>query len=124
MRNRKREEEPQDMLFVETRTAQLSADGATRIQLLEKLQEKGLTPLIRSSRLHCYEQALLAPDRVREMERAVSAWTETEEGGLYTRGDVFCIEDFVLFLIFGSEDDELTGMRAGIVSRAEPTEPA
>ena len=63
------------MLFVETRTAQLSADGATRIQLLEKLQEKGLTPLIRSSRLHCYEQALLGPGSVREMERAISAWT-------------------------------------------------
>ncbi|HEX8652378.1 MAG TPA: hypothetical protein VF708_16305 [Pyrinomonadaceae bacterium] len=111
------------MLFIETRTAKLSADGATRIQLLEKLQEKGLTPLIRSSRLHCYEQALLGPERVREMERAVSAWTETEEGALYTHGDIFCIEDFVLFLIFGGEEDELTGMRAGIIYGAETIEP-
>ena len=111
------------MLFIETRTAKLSADGATRIQLLEKLQEKGLSPLIRSSRLHCYEQALLGPERVREMERAVSAWTETEEGALYTRGDIFCIEDFVLFLIFGGEEDELTGMRAGIIYGAETIEP-
>jgi hypothetical protein len=111
------------MLFVETRTAPLSADGPTRIQLLEKLQEKGLTPIIRSSRLHCYEQALLAPDRAREMERAVSTWTETEEGGLYTRGDIFCIEDFVLFLIFGGDEDELTGIRAGIVYGAETAEP-
>jgi hypothetical protein len=111
------------MLFIETRTAKLSADGATRIQLLEKLQEKGLSPLIRSSRLNCYEQALLGPERVREMERAVCAWTETEEGGLYTRGDIFCIEDFVLFLIFGGEEDELTGMRAGIIYGAETIEP-
>jgi hypothetical protein len=111
------------MLFVETRTAPLSADGATRIQLLEKLQEKGLTPIIRSSRLHCYEQMLVAPDRAREMERAVSTWTETEEGGLYTRGDIFCLEDFVLFLIFGGDEDELTGMRAGIVYGAETAEP-
>jgi hypothetical protein len=111
------------MLFVETKIAELSADGAMRIQLLEKLQEKGLTPLIRTSRLNCYEQALLGPDRVKEMERAVSAWVETEEGALYTRGDVFCIEDFAHFLIFGSEEDELTGMRAGIIYSAETAEP-
>jgi hypothetical protein len=111
------------MLFVETRTAELSADGATRINLLERLQEKGLTPLIRLSRLSCYEQALLGPDRVKEMERAISAWTETEEGALYTRGDLFCFEDSVLFLIFGSDEDELTGMRAGIVYETETAEP-
>lgn len=111
------------MLFVETKTSELSADSATRILLLEKLQEKGLTPLIRSSRLSCFEQALLGMERVKEMERAVSAWTETEEGALYTRGDLFCIEDFVLFLIFGSEEEELTGMRAGIIYGAETAEP-
>lgn len=111
------------MLFVETKIAELSADGAMRILLLEKLQEKGLTPLIRTSRLNCYEQALLGPDRVKEMERAVSAWVETEEGALYTRGDVFCVEDFAHFLVFGSEDDELTGMRAGIIYGTETTEP-
>ena len=111
------------MLFVETKTSDLSADGATRILLLENLQEKGLTPLIRTARLDGYEQALLGLERVKEMERAVSAWTETEEGALYTRGDLFCIEDFVLFLIFGSEEDELTGMRAGIIYGAETAEP-
>ena len=116
-------EENSKMLFVEARIADLSADGAMRILLLEKLQEKGLTPLIRTSRLSCYEQALLGPDRVKEMERAVSNWVETEEDGLYTRGDVFCVEDFVLFLIFGSEEDELTGMRAGIIYGAETAEP-
>ena len=111
------------MLFVQTKTSEHSVDGATRILLLEKLQEKGLTPLIRSARLACYEQALLGPDRVREMERAVSAWTEAEEGALYIRGDVFCIEDYVLFLVFGDDGDELAGMRAGIIYAAETTEP-
>jgi hypothetical protein len=111
------------MLFIETRTAQLSADGAMRILLLERLQEKGLTPLIRSARLNCYEQALLSPDRVKEMERAISARTETEEGALYTRGDVFCFEDIVLFLIFGDEDRDDSGMRAGIVYEAETAAP-
>jgi len=111
------------MLFIETRTAQMSADGAMRILMLEKLQEKGLTPLIRSARLHCFEQALLSPDRVKEMERAISARTETEEGALYVRGDVFCFEDIVLYLIFGDEDRNDQGLRAGIVYEAETAAP-
>jgi hypothetical protein len=111
------------MLFIETRTAQLSADGAMRILLLEKLQEKGLTPLIRSARLNCFEQALLSTDRVKEMERAISARTETEEGSLYIRGDVFCFEDIVLYLIFGDEDRDDQGLRAGIVYEAETAAP-
>jgi hypothetical protein len=111
------------MLFVHTKTSEFSVDGATRILLLEKLQEKGLIPLIRAARLACYEQALLGPERVKEMERAVSAWTETEEGALYIRGDIFCFEDFVLFLVFGDDGDELAGMRAGIIYGAETTEP-
>ncbi|HVG33912.1 MAG TPA: hypothetical protein VM911_12565 [Pyrinomonadaceae bacterium] len=111
------------MLFIETRTAQLGADGAMRILLLEKLQEKGLTPLIRSARLHCFEQALLSTDRVKEMEHAISARTETEEGALYVRGDVFCFEDIVLYLIFGDEDRDDQGLRAGIVYEAETAAP-
>ena len=111
------------MLFIESKTSKRSVDGAARLALLEKLQEKGLSPLIRSTRLGCFEQALLAPDRVAEMERAVAAWTETEDDRAYIRGDVFCFEDFVIFLIFGSDEDEAAGMRAGIVYGAEMLEP-
>ncbi|HEX8846909.1 MAG TPA: hypothetical protein VF791_19865 [Pyrinomonadaceae bacterium] len=112
------------MLFIESKSLKRNVDGAMRLALLEKLQEKGLTPLIRSTRAACYEQALLGPDRVVEMERAVSAWTEQEDDRLYTRGDVFCFEDFVLFLIFGNNEDDAGGMRAGIVYEAETLEPA
>jgi hypothetical protein len=111
------------MLFVESKTWKHGVDSATRMTLLERLQEKGLTPLIRSTRMSCYEQALLGPDRVDEMERAVAAWTETEDDRLYIRGDVFCFEDFALFLIFGNDEDETTGLRAGIVYGAEMLEP-
>jgi hypothetical protein len=111
------------MLFIESMTSARSVDGAARTALLEKLQEKGLTPLIRSTRMSCYEQALLGPDRVAEMERAVASWTETEDDRAYVRGDVFCFEDFVLFLIFGSDEDEAAGMRAGIIYGAEIPEP-
>lgn len=112
------------MLFVESKTLNQRVDSATRAGLLEKLQEKGLTPLIRSARMSCYEQALLGPDRVNEMERAVAAWTETEDDRLYIRGDLFCFEDFVLFLIFGGDEDEMAGLRAGVVYVAETLEPA
>ena len=111
------------MLFIESKTSNRSVDAAARLALLEKLQEKGLIPLIRSARLSCFEQALLSPDRVAEMERAVAFWTETEDDRAYIRGDVFCFEDFVIFLIFGSDEDEAAGMRAGIVYGAEMLEP-
>src|ERR1051326_6238272 len=111
------------MLFVESKTLRQSVDSAARMTLLGKLQEKGLTPLIRSARASCYEQAVLGPERVDEMERAVAAWTETEDDRLYVRGDVFCFEDFVLFLIFGNDEDEAAGLRAGIVYEAEMLEP-
>ena len=111
------------MLFVESKTWKHGVDSAMRMTLLERLQEKGLTPLIRSTRMSCYEQALLGPDRVDEMERAVAAWTETADDRLYIRGDVFCFEDFALFLIFGNDEDETTGLRAGIVYGAEMLEP-
>ncbi len=111
------------MLFVLSKTSDQSVDGATRLLVLERLQDKGLAPIIRSARLSAFESALLGPERVKEMERAIAAWTETEEGALYTRGDVFCSEDFALFLIFGSREDEAVGMRAGIVYEASTTEP-
>lgn len=111
------------MLFIESRTLKQSVDSAVRTALLEKLQEKGLTPLIRTTRINCFEQALMGPDRVSEMERAVATWMETEDDRLYIRGDVFCFEDFVLFLIFGNDEDEIAGIRAGIVYGAEMLEP-
>ncbi len=111
------------MLFIESRTSKRSVEVGKRLGVLEKLQEKGVAPLIRSTRLSCYEQALLGPDRVAEMEREVASWEETEDDRTYIRGDVFCFEDFVLFLIFGNDEDETAGMRAGIVHGAETFEP-
>jgi hypothetical protein len=111
------------MLFFASRTSEHSVDGATRLHLLDRLHDRGFTPLIRAARLGAFEQALQGPERVKEMERAIAAWTETEENSLYVRGDLFCVEDYVLFLIFGGAEDELAGMRAGIVYGRESTEP-
>ena len=109
--------------FVESKSLRQNVDAGTRLALLEKFQEKGLTPLIRSARMSCYEQSLLGPDRADEMEREVAAWTEAEDERTYIRGDVFCFEDFVLFLIFGDDEEEAAAVRAGIVYGAEMLEP-
>ena len=111
------------MLFIESRISDRKVDAEARLLLLEKLQDKGLVPLIRSARLHCFELALMGPDRVPEMERAVATATKVEEDAPYVRGDIFCFEDIALFLIFGDEERDVAGMRAGVVYEADTTAP-
>ncbi len=113
------------MLFVESRTAERAVDGARRIAVLDRLQERGLVPLIRASRLYCFEQALTGgSERAGELERLVAEWAETEGDAPYVRGDVFCFEDFAHFLIFGDAADGAGTLRAGIVYNAGTDEPA
>ena len=45
------------MLFVESRTADLNVEKNLRTPVLEALRRRGLVPLIRSARLHFFEQA-------------------------------------------------------------------
>lgn len=110
------------MLFFINRASELSVDGASRLHLLDGLQDRGFTPFIRAARLYSFEQALQAAEGAKEMERSVAAWTETEENSLYVRGDLFYIEDHVFYLIFGGAEDDLAGMRAGIVYARETSD--
>jgi hypothetical protein len=111
------------MLFFTSRASELSVDGATRLHLLDGLQERGFTPLIRTARLTFFEQALQGAEHVKEMERSIAAWTEAEENSLYVRGDLFSVEDHGFYLIFGGAGDELAGIRAGIVYGHQTPEP-
>ena len=112
------------MLFIESRIADLSVEKSLRTPLLEALQERGLVPLIRSSRLHFFEQALMSAERVKDLEQALAVWSDAEGDEPYVRGDVFCFEDFAHFVIFGEDGDGGTGLRAGIIYDAETVEPA
>jgi len=112
------------MLFIESRIADLNVEKSLRTPLLEALQERGLVPLIRSSRLHFFEQALMSAERVKDLEQAIAVWSDTEDDEPYVRGDVFCFEDFAHFVIFGEDGDGGTGLRAGIIYDAETVEPA
>lgn len=107
------------MLFLETKALNHSVDADARTRLLQQLQERGLTPLIRSARLRFLEEVLLGVNRVSELETALGANTETTIDEPFVRGDLFCFQDYVLFVLF--EDDET--LRAGIVYEPRTPEP-
>lgn len=111
------------MLQIETRIAELSVGKGLRTPLLEALEGRGLTPLIRAARMSFFELAAGEAAHARELERAVADWTDAEGIEPYVRGDVFCSEDFAHFLIF-TDESEGGGLRAGIVYDAETAEPA
>ena len=109
------------MLFLESKTLNHAVDGEARTRLLQELQERELTPLIRSTRLRCFTDVLLDADEVTELESSLSSWNQTTIGEPYVRGDLFCFHDYVLFLIFENEDTSF--VRAGIVYEARTPEP-
>src|ERR1700754_1959729 len=107
------------MLFLETKALNHSVDGDARTKLLQELQDRGLTPLIRSARLRFFEDVLLGVDRISDLETALAANSDTTIDEPFVRGDVFCSHDYVLFLLF--EDDET--LRAGIIYEPRTPEP-
>lgn len=111
------------MLFIESKVADVNVEKSLRTRALEALQERGLVPLIRASRLHFFEQALDGAERVKDLERALADWTDAEGDAPYVRGDVFCFEDYAHFLIFG-ESGGGASLRAGVVYDAETADPA
>lgn len=110
------------MLFIESKTLSLQLDGPGRIRLLEGLRERSLIPLIRWSRLDLFNRMLLGPDRIDEMEAAISLSAESENQEAYVRGDLFCLSDHVFFIVFDDLEDSPT-IRAGLVYETRTTEP-
>ena len=107
------------MLFLETKALHHAVEGDARTRLLQELQDRGFTPLIRSARLRFFADVLLGADRISELESALGSYTETTIDEPFVRGDVFCFHDYVLFLLF--EDDQT--LRAGIVYEPRTQEP-
>jgi hypothetical protein len=111
------------MLFVESRTAEHPVEKAARLVVLEALEARGHTALIRSARRHCFELALTGEARTAELERAVAEWQDVEGDEPYVRGDLFCADDHACFLIFGEPGASERPLRAGIIYTAETNEP-
>jgi hypothetical protein len=110
------------MLFLESKALNQAVDAGGRIRLLRELQEQGMVPVIRSHRLRCFEDVLLDVDHVADMEKSLAASTESTIGEPFVIGDLFCFDDYILFLIF-EDDDEEPYVRAGIVYEARTPEP-
>jgi hypothetical protein len=107
------------MLFLESKTLNRAVDAAGRTALLQQLHERNLVPLIRTQRLRLFEDVLLGVDHVSELETSLANSTNSTTGEPYVRGDLFCFQDYILFLVF--EDDD--SLRAGIVYDARTPEP-
>jgi C4-type Zn-finger protein len=111
------------MLFLASKVLEHEVYEETRLLLLDKLQRENWTPLIRSTRLDCYKQALLSSNHVGEMEHAIALSTRLEDNTAYVRGDIFCFDDHVFFLVFGDRESASTGIRAGIIYEPQTAEP-
>ncbi|HEX7312373.1 MAG TPA: hypothetical protein VF297_00385 [Pyrinomonadaceae bacterium] len=112
------------MLFVESRTADLNVERQLRTPVLEALRRRGFAPLIRSARLHFFEQAAGGAEHARELERALEERAASEGEEPYVRGDLFCFDDFVHYLIFGEGFGGGAGLRAGMVYDAGTVAPS
>lgn len=111
------------MLLLASKILEHELNPEGRLRLLEKLQESGFTPLIRSARLSCFEQALADAMQVEEMERLIADSTDSNAQPPYVRGDIFCFADHLFFLLFGGHEGETARMRAGVVYERRTAEP-
>jgi hypothetical protein len=111
------------MLFLASRILKHELNDASRLRLLETLSERQFVPLIRSTRLSCYEQVLSHSDQVREMERLIVTLIDAKQEAPYVQGDLFCFDDHTCFLLFEDLEDGTTVMRAGIVYEPQMIEP-
>jgi len=107
------------ILLVESKTLQYELSGERRLQLLDELQKRDRSPLIRSSRLHSFDQIIASSEKTREFESAVADWSESAHQDPYLKGDLFCFVDHILFLLFEGEKT----VRAGIVYDPNTPEP-
>ena len=106
------------MILMESKSLNYRVTEAWRTPLLEKLQEAGWTPLIRTARLRAYELTLPGGECAREMERALAARADVNSP--YVRGDLFCAGGEMYFLVFADEAAagtaaEVDGVRAGVM---------
>jgi hypothetical protein len=111
------------MLFLETKTLKIPVDVDARTRLLQELQNQGLTPLIRTTRLRFFEDALLGADHVAELETALASYNESTIDEPFVRGELFSFPDYILFLVFDSDKTSGDLLRTGIVYEPRTAEP-
>ncbi len=111
------------MLFLESKALNRAVDPEAKTRLMQQLQERDLSPLIRTARLRLFDDVLLGPDRIADMEASLASWTESTIDEPFVRGDLFCFQDYILFLVFEDDNSSSPFVRAGIVYEARTPEP-
>jgi hypothetical protein len=114
------------MLFIRSESLPFSLADGERLRLLDVLAARGHNPLIRAARRRFFQSLAAraegsAPDAAAEMEGACASAHESERSRPYTPGDLFCLSDCVLYLVFGGGD--AGGLGAGLVYDIETAEP-
>jgi len=110
------------MLLLKTTQSRQELNQEKRLALLDRLELKGLQPLIRTSRRTMFEQISALPTAGQQLERVLSSHIEDGEETSYLEGELFCFEDYALFLIFEDIGSEAKGVRAGIVYTSDRTD--
>jgi hypothetical protein len=115
------------MLFIQSNSLPTSLDDDERLRLLDALDARGFSPLIRSARRRFFQ--LLAgraegsasnTDEAAEIESESLFGRGSEQAVAYTPGDLFCADDCVLYIVFGEGGE---GLSAGLVYDAATAEP-
>jgi len=107
------------MLFLDSKVLNHTVNEEGRITLLHALQKRDFKPVIRSLRIHCFEELLIEADKLADVENTIARWTSSSTDEPFVVGDLFAFEDHLLYLIF--EDEGF--VTAGIVYETETAEP-
>lgn len=113
------------MLFIQSNSLALTPDAGERLRLLDALREKGLKPLIRSTRRHLFRtlvgrEADASEVAAAELERVCAEHAGAQGKGAYTPGELFGGGDCLLALVFGEEGGETAASIVYDLQTAEP----
>ncbi|MBV8859434.1 MAG: hypothetical protein JOZ02_21050 [Acidobacteria bacterium] len=110
------------MLFIQSNSLALSPDEGGRLRLLDALAERGLRPLVRSTRRQLFVTLAGRPEETAaaELERACAEHAAAAGKGAYTPGELFGGGDCLLALVFGAAGGETTASVVYDLGTAEP----
>jgi hypothetical protein len=111
------------MLFIQSNSLALTPDEGVRLRLLDALKEKGLKPLLRTTRRQLFRTLVGRTDEASEatadeLERVCAEHAGGK--GAYTPGELFGGGDCLLALVFGADDGETTACVVYDLQTAEP----
>jgi len=113
------------MLFIQGNSLALTPREGERLRLLDALDARGWTPLVRSARRGLF-RALVAREAGKsetaapELERVCAGRAESGGEAAYAPGDLFCDGDCVLALVFGEGE---AGLSASVVYDLDTASP-